>query len=745
MSGSATPATMLRPATTGLQDLERLQPPTGQPSMQFYRRVILQRTRFASQWRRVNFDNAPDFGRKATVTLPPSAELISRAILVVSLPDIKTPQTRARDTYAAVAPKWSWTNGLGNAICSDVQMTINNEVVEQFDSRLLEVINQQEATMDHFTTTNQMLQRDAQAYTDITYSVANGLLYIVFPFWWNRGIGPQALPIQALNQDKVQISCTFRPVQECVYTSTRSTVANGLPSAAGNPGAAPLPLFAGCPFLNAAGAQIPGVAMPKTWAFQDAYWLVEYVSLEDREAAAFRIGDLQIPFTQHVALQPYTTNGTSTARIPLTPGGLIRDMTWVAQRVEAPAYNAWFLFSRELSDLSGEAVWWPDARIPSFNYGDGYMRPAFCDRRSDPIASAAMYIRGKLRFEHDGPSMFRSLIPALNCAVTPIVDRYVYRYDFGFWSSGGLAEALTERPVDEMRGAANWSKLPRRELVLDMVAPCGLEEWVVDTSQAARTYTGPNFSMLETDFAAATAGFRIELRGATPSAAGDNGVGALVNGIIDWQQIRRLPGYLATHVRVVSNGSAALIAQTGAASFVPVAVAGGGGFGRDLNNKGGAAGSAVVTGRRGGPLPQLELHTATAAHGGGGGGRIGALPTATNGTPARGDPDGIQMPMNSLVFLATLQSTGGSTAAYAGGDGWYGGGSGADAGGGGGSMISEYVTQTQTTTQAGVARVVITPLRRATAQQPNFNIYVWLTRWNMLRITNGRGAVMFAS
>lgn len=737
---------MLRPATTGLQDLERLHPPMGQPSMQFYRRVIRQRTRFATQWRRVPFDNTADFGRKATVTLPPSAELISRAILVINLPDIKTPQEHAITDYSAAAPYWSWTNSLGNAICSDVQMTINNEIVEQFDSRLLEVINQQEATMEHFTTTNTMLQRATQVFTDTTFANAAGNLYVVFPFWWNRGVGPQALPIQALNQDQVQITCTFRPIQECVYTKTRSTVANGLPSAAGAPGAAPLPLFAGCPFLNDAGAQIPGVSMPTSWHFQDAYWLVEYVSLEDREAAAFRIGDLQIPITQHVALQPRTTNGVSTVRIPLTPGGLIRDMSWVAQRVEAPDYNAWFLFSRDLSDVSGE-IWWPNARLPSFNYGDGYMRPAFCDRRSDPIAGAAMYIRGKLRFEHDGPSMFRSLIPALNCAATPIVDRYVYRYDFGFWPTGGLAEALTERPVDEMRGAANWSKLPRRELVLDMVGPCGLDDWTVDTTQAARTYSAPNFSMLETDFAATTQGFRIELYGASPSdiSGGNPGEGAYVNGVIDWQQIRRLPGYVATTVRVVPQGSSSLLVDLGP-TFAPIAVAGAGGRGRDLNNKGGAAGSAVECGRQGGPLPQLQTHTSSGTGGGGGGGRVGALPLAPNGTPAPGAPDGILMPMNNLIFLATLQSTGGSTKAYAGGDGWYGGGSGTGAGGGGGSMISINVAQTASGLHgSAAARAVITPLRRAPATQPNFNIYVWCTRYNMLRITNGRGALMFAA
>lgn len=745
MSGSATPATMLRAVTTGLQDLERLQPPTGQPSMQFYTRVIRQRTRFASQWRRVNFDNFADFGRKATVTLPPAAELISRAILAIQLPDIKAPQIAAKERFGAVGPLWTWTNSLGNAICSDVQMTINGEVIEQFDSRLLEVIDQQEASMDHFKTTNQLLQRTAIGFTDTTFTLADGLLYIVFPFWWNRGIGPQALPIQAMSQDSVQITCTFRPIQECVYTRTRSTVENGLPSAAGPPGAAPLPLFAGCPFLDASGQQIPGIAMPTRWDFQEAYWIVEYVSLEDREAAAFRIGDLQIPFTQHVALTPHTTNGASTARIPLTPGGLIRDMSWVAQRTEAPDYNAWFLFSRELTDVSGD-IWWPDARLPSFDYGDGYMRPAFCDRRSDPIASAAMYIRGKVRFEHDAPSTFRSLIPALGSAVTPIIDRYIYRYEFGFWPSGGLAEAL-RRADDEVRGAANWSKLPaRRELVIGMAGDCGGtgEAWVVDDSQPVRTYSAPYFSAIDADFAPTTAGFLIALFGAAPAdAGGDNGSGETVSGVIDWQQIRRMSQ--STWVRVVPHGSSALLAKFGTNAYLPIAVAGGGGYGTDINNKGGVAGSAVTCGYRGGPLPQMPVHTATAVHGGGGGGRTGALPTATNGTPAPGLPDGVAMPMNSDVFMSSLQRTGGTTHAKHGGDGYYGGGSGSHAGGGGGSMVSEYVSQTATGPHSATASVTLTPLRRVPVVPPNFNIYVWLTRINMLRVTNGRAAMMFAA
>lgn len=754
---SSIPEHMIRVISTGLQDIDRLNAPRGQPSLKYYRAVLRQRTRWASQFVRVEFDNAATFGTRSVVTLPVKAELITRAILRIELPDILTPQRTAAETYNAAGPIWYWTNSIGNAICSNVQMLINNEVIDEMDSRLLEVLDEQTGDVNHFDTTNSLLYRNPYDYEDVVLTrialPTTNAVHIQFPFWWNRGIGPQALPIQALQKDKVQIACTFRPIQECVYTESYTSTNAGLP------GPGPIPTFLGCPFFDQAGFLIPGVTMPTELSFR-AYWLIEYVSLEDREAAAFRMADLQIPIEQHVALQPQTTNGAPVQRIPLYPGGLIRDMSWVCQRVEAPTYNAWFLFSRELGiDVAGGGkLWWPNAKIPPFNYWDGYARPAFVDRRSDPITAATMTIRGLTRFEHEGPSFFRSLIPALNCKRTPLVDRYIYRYDFGFWPTGGLADAL-ERERDEMRGAANWSKLPRRELVLDMTQSCVMEEWADDTSQKPRTYKGPHFSMIESDFAPTTAGFRVSMTGARPgypSLLIHNGYGAGVEGIIDFQQLRKLPGYQATYIRAVPDGSAALLAATvsgATTTYVPIAVAAAGGYGSELPvgsyTTGGDAGDAVRCGfTAGNPPAQTRSHAATPNLGGGGGGRDGTIPAIP---PAPGSPDGDSM-LNHLTdvpFMSTLQSTGGTTRTQPGGDGFYGGGSGDLAGGGGGSYVSPYITRVYTYENgAGLleptpSQITLTPQIRRQVTQPSFNVYVWLTRINMLRITNGHGALMF--
>ncbi|NBR16153.1 MAG: hypothetical protein EBU01_16480 [Crocinitomicaceae bacterium] len=303
--------------------------------------------------------------------------------------------------------------------------------------------------------------------------------------------------------------------------------------------------------------------MPSEYHFTDAYWIVEYVSLEDREASAFRMADLDLPILQHVAIPPVITEGALKVFVPLNQSGLVRDLMWVAQRVEAPSYNAHFLFSRELAqtpvDGPCDLPWWPDALLPDWDYGDGYIVPAFSTRFSDPIADAQLTYRSLLRFDHESPSIFRSLIPALNCRRVPLIDRYVYRYEFGFWSSGGLAEALA-LPYDEIRGCANWDKIPKRVLALTMDQHTYQEfKWAVDSLQASdfreatQSPLVERFYRVDTLFSATTEGLRFVLNGGNPNypdTGGDNGYGGYITGTLNLSALRRRRGFAGVWARL---------------------------------------------------------------------------------------------------------------------------------------------------------------------------------------------------
>ena len=686
---------MLQIVASGLQDIERLNAPLGQPSIQFYKTVMHKRTRWASQWRRVEFDNLADFGRTAIVTLPINGELITRVTLVVQLPDIYTPQITAINAQAAafptrplVGPSWAWTNGIGHAICSSATCLIGDQIADQFDSQLLEVLDEFGGPVEHFDSKNILIARDPSSFSDqqmiqrfATPSVPQTnpqTVEITFPFWWNRGPGPQALPIQALWKDKVQIRVSFRTLQQLVFTSTRLNPANPPLSAANvatSQTEGQMPNIAGCGFyyadvsgstmiydatssanLTALGLVVsaqPGNPLNTTMIpanpfpggvcdptitgtmpttenlhFTDAYWIVEYVSLEDREASAFRMADLEIPFLQHEPLPIVQTGGAADVRIRMDQTGLVRDLIWVAQREEAANYNAHFLFSRDLAEeddlASGnpcDIPWWPNAILPDWDYGDGYIVPAFSTRGSDTIIHARMNIKGLTRFEHEAPSMFRALIPALGCRRCPLVDRYIYRYDFGFWPTGGLAETNT-MPADEIRGCANWDKLPKRELSLTINQPeCANFKWIVDDSQSVVDLSGQRFEDLDKYFTPTTQGLRVILRGAeprnadgTPDLFGNNGNGAIVDGIVDYAALRRRAGYKSLTARLNAGGSSSIVMKD-KGGYTWIAVAGGGGHGQANAGGGGVAGSAVEIAWQGGNTAQTHAYTGTSSAG----------------------------------------------------------------------------------------------------------------------------------
>lgn len=796
---ASTPASMLKIVSSGLEDLERLNAPKGQPSTQFYKTVIRQHTRWASQWRRVEFDNVADFGRKGIVTLPILGELITRAILVVVLPDIVGPQESALATakhlygtsanpaiaplQSSVYPAWSWTNSIGHALCSDITFQINNQLIDTLDSRLLEVIDEQHSAFDHFDTTNFLIGRDPSTFNPLNYNSSQKIqsqiktvvqtpqtVQVVPPFWWNRGPGPQPLPIQALSKDPVQIVCNFRPAQDCIYTDYRTgSATTPIPSAAttgfyypvdASTGNMTLSQYGRDPATGTAlpdvsGVLVPGAGLPAELHFVDAYWIVEYVSLEDREAAAFRLADLQIPVETHVALPVTPTNGAARTRMDIEQGGLVRDITWVAQRVEAPNYNAYFLFSQDLAEqgaTASETPWWPNASFPSWDFGDGYINTGFSNTRSDPLLSATFRVYGKERFDFTGPSFFRSLMPIMNCKRAPLVNRYIYRYDFGMWSTGGIADA-NGRPVDEVRGCANWDKMPYKEIEFMMADNYYKATWTPTGSSVTYPNSNPYLKGFDSLYAFDSGinvndqGYLITMYGAGGRTSGN---GAYVSFTVDNRQIQGVPGFIDVYVRRIAEGSIALVVKTKTGYFY-LAVAGAGGQG-----VGGTAGTVITCGNQGGAGGVASHVVNPSGGGGGGGGRSYAGSTDLPEGP--GSPDGSAMTTDE-TFIKSLNSTGGTTNTFYGGDGYYGGGSGDPGGGGGGSYVSSLCTNVSfgvwgpSYNTVGVppfayqvfasSSMTIQPLTQDTHVRPSYNIHAWLTTYNMLRITGGRGALMF--
>ena len=91
-------AGLLKLLYSGFQD-ERLLPSKGILKLQDFQKVYVKAGRFTSEWYSVKFDNTPAFGQVAKCTIPRRGNLITRAFLMVSLPDIRTAQQAAQAVY----------------------------------------------------------------------------------------------------------------------------------------------------------------------------------------------------------------------------------------------------------------------------------------------------------------------------------------------------------------------------------------------------------------------------------------------------------------------------------------------------------------------------------------------------------------------------------------------------------------------------------------------------------------------
>jgi hypothetical protein len=370
-------------------------------------------------------------------------------------------------------------------------LEIGGTVVASLDSRLLEVLDELYEPVETLKAKNRMICRAATGFGPTTWQATGTTVYVPIPFWFSKpGVLSHALPIDALNVDRVRIHVTFRPVEQLYYTDARMTpqtvgfrpsvdVSGAMPAIQGGRFWQTDPSGGDVYYMNAGmgtgavkGKVIPGITMPQRLGIQDAYMLAEFYSLEELEAIGLRSAELTYHVEQWNEVPVQATQRTAEVRVPLPLTNPTKEILWVAQRPEAEAYNAWFLFTRDLRSFSPARFgpqspcltpWWPDAVLTPLQENQWRLLPAFRSQDSEPIKSVSLYYNSYERFELDGGSLFRALLPSMYCTKSAVHDRYIYMWPFGYGE-----QQRQEGDVYEPRGAANWDKLPRKELYLTM-------------------------------------------------------------------------------------------------------------------------------------------------------------------------------------------------------------------------------------------------------------------------------------
>lgn len=496
---AATPATSLTLISSGLADA-RQRAPLGNPDINQFVKVLRKTTRWAAQWQRVDFDGAPEFGQRVSLTLPRLGELVSGITIAVTMPDIYTTQINAIKAAGGrdldnlgnfLGPLYGWTNSLGHALIQQIELEIGGTIVETLDSRLLEILDELYETVESSVSKNAMIKRAPAGFSARTWITKDPLqVYVPIPFWFSRpGSYSQALPLDALNSDIVRIHVTFRPLSQIFYTDARvdARTVGYRPSVDPAPGnmwpiaggrfwqhipSSPNKVYT----MNLAmsgtdpenGGLIDGHTMPARLSLVDAYALVEYISLEEYESLAFRTAELTYHVQQHLAIPVQQTLSTKEVRLAIPYSNPTKELLWVAQNPAVATYNAWFLFTRDIGPtLPPQATeyerspcripWWPQATIVPRQLNKWRCVPGFQTAYSEPFAGATLLYNSYDRFVHEGASYFRGVVPSQYYTKSAAINRYIYAYSFG-------QKAAAAEPA----GAANWDKIPRKELFFTM-------------------------------------------------------------------------------------------------------------------------------------------------------------------------------------------------------------------------------------------------------------------------------------
>lgn len=461
-------ASLLKILTSGIQDERVFYEDTLYPFIKLFKKA----GRFTTQWNRIDFDSVPQFGQTAFFTITNRGHLVTRMYLVATMPDIYTKQAEAivASGLAFAGPRFGWTNSLGHALIQNATLTIGGSKVETLDSRQLEILDEYTTPLEKTTVVNRLIARADNGFTQTTFgnTPAPTRVAIPLPFWFARGDPGCALPIDAILADEVRVGVTFRGINGLYYTNSRdisNTSIDQGTSLWSMPNSNFYRADASGTVISGISSEpvsiIPGIQMPGTFNLGETYIMAEYVYLDQPEANRFRIADLQVPITQHYALEPFQTQGLPRVRIKVDIPNPVRDLYWFIQREEAPTYNAHFLATRDLAPANSPAgtIWWPNATGLSA-IQPGALRPGFAYSDSEPVGSMALMYEGSLvRMRTQAPALYRSILPSLEQKKSPWVNRYYYNLPIG------IQNVYT--PPSRPTGEGNLDKIKNRELVLE--------------------------------------------------------------------------------------------------------------------------------------------------------------------------------------------------------------------------------------------------------------------------------------
>jgi len=342
------------------------------PSKTFWKTTYAKYTNFGLQKFRVDYEGAKTLQlteeSSFTFKIPRYADLLMDCYLSVQLPTIWSPVFPPRlitnsdgsQSYTDWAPyEFKWIDNIGSQMISKITITCGNQKLQEFSGQYLLSTVQRDFNTDKKTLFNEMtgnipeLNDPANSGTRVNMypnayftdspagaepSIRGRILYIPMNAWFNLKT-QMAFPLVALQYNELQITVTFRPINQLFRIRDVFDYHNNFPYVAPNFNAYYMQIHRFLQIPPDVDLAIDSYLDTRSIWNSDIHLNCTYGFLSNDEQKLFAKNEQKYLFKQVNEKVFYNVTGPN--KIELDSIGLVSGWMWYLQRSDANLRNEW--------------------------------------------------------------------------------------------------------------------------------------------------------------------------------------------------------------------------------------------------------------------------------------------------------------------------------------------------------------------------------------------------------------------
>ena len=179
------------------------------PEITYFKKVYKKHTNFSFEILPQYFKSAPNFGRRLTINIAKTADLIKDMTLFIELPEIHLSK---HSTLPDDVKKFAWVNKLGLALVKYIDIEIGGILINRHYNDWLNIYHELNSKSD--SKIDNIIGKNIKVLTDYTNGKKSYKLYIPLKFFFNLE-DSLALPIVSLSKQDIKLHLEFNDFNKC--------------------------------------------------------------------------------------------------------------------------------------------------------------------------------------------------------------------------------------------------------------------------------------------------------------------------------------------------------------------------------------------------------------------------------------------------------------------------------------------------------------------------------------------------